>query len=69
MDAKEAREVFLARSPVVWKDLLTQKEYEFPHIEATISRFVNGKEILQLEVLDKNGCVMFISPAQTRKKD
>ena len=69
MDAKEAREVFLSRNPILWKDLKTQKEYEFPRIEALKYRFVKGvdKPILQLEVLD-HGCVLTINPMQARKK-
>lgn len=70
MDVKEAKEAFLSRSPIVWIELLTEKEYEFPKIEALITRFVRGegKPILQIEVLDKSGCTMIINPKQARKK-
>ena len=69
MDAAEAKELFLSRSPVLWKNLVTGIEYEFPNINALIFRYIpgNSQPILQLELMD-GGHVMIANPKQTRKK-
>ena len=61
MDAAEAKELFMSRSPVL--------EYEFPNINALIYRYIpgNSQPILQLELMD-GGHVMIANPKQTRKK-
>ena len=70
MDAAEAKEAFLSESPVLWKDLITEREYEFPYITALTYRRIRGEKepVLQLEVTHTNGCPMIIHPWQTRKK-
>ena len=70
MDAAEAKRAFIAKAPIIWKDLLTEKETEYPFITALTCRYIRGedKPILQIEVLDDAGCVKILNPKQTRKK-
>ena len=70
MDAAEAKRAFIAKAPIIWKDLLTEKETEYPFITALTYRYIRGedKPILQIEVLDKAGCTMILHPNQVKRK-
>lgn len=70
MNAAEAKRAFLEKAPVVCKDIITEKETEFPFITALTYRYVRSqsKPILQAEVLDHAGCVMILHPSRVERK-